>query len=72
MKTNSESSKKILEEIRKKKEENEAVSLSEACEILGISRSTLYVYMDSGLITKVTQGKSPKILLTEIKRYLNS
>jgi excisionase family DNA binding protein len=72
MKTNSEYSQKIREEIRKKKEENEAVSLSEACEILGISRSTLYVYLNSGIITKVMQGKSPKILLTEIQRYIDS
>ncbi|MFE3866848.1 helix-turn-helix domain-containing protein [Flavobacterium sp. LS2P90] len=72
MKPISEHSEKIREEIRKKREENEGVSLSEACEIMGISRSTLYRFLEDGIINKVQQGKSPKILLTEIQRYIDS
>ena len=71
MKNKSEHSKKLREEMQKRFDEKEGVSLNEACEILGIHRSTLYRFIDEGIINKVYQGKSPKILLTEIKRYLD-
>ena len=57
--------------IEKRQEADKCVSLTEAANLMFISRSTLYRFIDEGIITKVFRGKSPKILKSEIEKYLN-
>jgi excisionase family DNA binding protein len=56
--------------IKKRKEQDDCVSLTEAAGLMFMSRSTLYRFIDEGMIKKVVRGKSPKIQKSEIEKYL--
>ena len=55
----------------KQDDEEKYYSLTEAIEIIGCSKATLYLHRKEGLINTVTVGKMEKITKTEINRYLN-
>jgi len=46
------------------------VNLTEAHKMLGISKTTLYKWLNEGFIKKFMFGSSPRIKITEINRIL--
>lgn len=51
--------------------EEKYYSLTEAIEIIGCSKATLYLHRKEGLINTVKVGKMEKITKSEINKYLN-
>jgi excisionase family DNA binding protein len=51
---------------------NNNVSLTEAASLLGITRKTLYKWIDAEIIEKITVGMKPYIRVTEVNRVLKN
>jgi excisionase family DNA binding protein len=51
---------------------NNNVSLTEAANLLGITRKTLYKWIDAEIIEKITVGMKPYIRVTEVNRVLKN
>jgi predicted site-specific integrase-resolvase len=58
------------DEIEKLAEENKSYNLTQASKIIGVTRRTLYNYLERGLIEGFYKNGMPRILKSEIKRYL--
>ena len=66
-----EQRKQVLDYEKNKPYEEVYYSIVKASEVLKVNKSTLFRYINDGLIAKIIIGKSPKITLTEINRFLN-
>lgn len=53
------------------KNNEEHVTLTHACTLLGITRTTLYRWIEQNIIEKIYIGMSPRIRISEIERILN-
>jgi excisionase family DNA binding protein len=62
--------KKIVESQLSLKTEPITFSISGAAKKIGISRANIYILINSGQIKKITVGRSPRIHIDEINKFL--
>lgn len=54
-----------------KEEKDTFITRAEACELIGVSETTLTSYVNKGIITPIKVGRCHKYSLNEIKLYFN-
>lgn len=61
----------INQQVQAKKTE-QYLDIASTCQLLGMGRTTLYDVMSKGLLAYTYVGRQRRVLLSDLKKYLNS